>query len=501
MKRTLTALIAPILLLVSLVSPDAHGKTIRVLHVNDFHGFAEPYKPFGADDLLGGAAFLAAEVEWLRKEKPTLLLSAGDMIQGSNWANLSRGESVIELMNAMRFDAMVLGNHEFDFGPEVLEKRISEARFPVLGANVGGIKGIRPYIIREFGGLQVAILGVVTEETPVATHPRNVTAVQFLRPVETVRDLVAELRPHVDIIVVLSHLGHHQDRLLAERVMGIDLIVGGHSHTRVASPPLINNTLVVQAWEHGKALGVVDLEIKDGKTVNARGRLIEIRPMPFRENPEASIIVAKHQRRVSSLLDETIGYTSVDLDGENVRRRETNLGNLITDSIRESTGADAVILNGGDIRTSIRQGPVQVKHIYAALPFNDYLVVAKLTGSEIREALEHGVSALSEGAGRFPQVSGIAFTFAPSAHQGSRVKEILINGKPLEPEKEYTIATNDFLAAGGDGYKVFSRVFGREGGRAVYNDSSRLLRDIVVEYIRSKGEVAPVIEGRIRETL
>src|SRR4030043_426170 len=182
MKRWGTILCS--ILIFFLLISFGHGEElqIRILHVNDFHGFAEPYKPIGSDEMLGGIANLAARVEELRKEKLSLLLSAGDMIQGNNWTNLFQGESVMELINEMRFDAMVLGNHEFDFGQDVLRKRISEAKFPVLGANVEGIEILKPYVMKEVGGIKVAIIGIVTDDTPVSTHPRNVVGLKFISP-------------------------------------------------------------------------------------------------------------------------------------------------------------------------------------------------------------------------------------------------------------------------------------------------------------------------------
>jgi 2',3'-cyclic-nucleotide 2'-phosphodiesterase (5'-nucleotidase family) len=174
MKKLFTVGLNILFIFLSITFANGQPAEIRILHVNDFHGFAEPYKPLGSDELFGGIPYLAAKANELRKGKPSLLLSAGDMIQGNNWANLFQGESVMEWMNAMRFDAMVLGNHEFDFGQEVLRKRISEARFPTLGANVKGVEGLKPYVIKELKGIKVAIIGVVTEDTPASTHPRNV---------------------------------------------------------------------------------------------------------------------------------------------------------------------------------------------------------------------------------------------------------------------------------------------------------------------------------------
>ncbi|MGD9579466.1 MAG: bifunctional UDP-sugar hydrolase/5'-nucleotidase, partial [Syntrophorhabdus sp.] len=218
----------------------------------------------------------------------------------------------------------------------------------------------------------------------------------------------------------------------------------------------------------------------------------------------------KYQKRVDIVMNETIGEALVDLDGVNVRLQETNLGNLITDIMRKTAGADVAIINGGTIRTSIKQGPVKVSDVYAVVPFDNYIVSIKLTGKQIRDTLEHGVSAVEDEEGRFPQVSGLIFTYDRNGQRGSRVKEIFINGNALESEKEYAVATNDFLAAGGDGYKSFgdsvksSRDYAVIGGamkgeKLVYGDSGRWLRDVVADYIKTEKTVSPKVEGRIKE--
>jgi len=510
MKRTVLIVISLVLSLVCLATAGAEQQKIRLLYINDFHGFAEPYKPLGSDITLGGVAYLAGRVDKLREERPSLLLAGGDMIQGNNWANLFQGESSVEIMNAMKFDAMVVGNHEFDFGQEVLRKRIRAAEFPVLGANVEGFDLLRPFVIKEVGGVRVAIIGVVTDDTPVSTHPRNTVGLKFDKPADTIRKCIDELRGRADLIIVLSHIGYAADRSLAGNVKGIAVIVGGHSHTKLERPVVIDGTIVVQAWEHAKALGVLDLTLKDGKVIGFEGHLEEIRPTPGGEDKAVMAIVEKYEKRVSLALDEKIGTAAVDLDGENVRMRETNLGDFVADIIRKTAGADAAIINGGGIRTSINRGDIFVKDVYAVLPFDNYIVAVKLTGRQLRQALEHGVSAVERGEGRFPQVSGISFTYSPHASAGSRVKEVLVGGKPLDPSRMYAVATNDFLAAGGDGYTAFgeavreSNDFAVVGGmlkgeKLVYSDSGRWLRDVVIEYIKEYKTVAPAVDDRIKE--
>jgi 5'-nucleotidase / UDP-sugar diphosphatase len=510
MKRVMPVLILLMLFIFLLAPAGGEQHALRILHVNDFHGFAEPYTPLGSERVQGGIAYLAGEVRRLRAEKPTLLLAAGDMIQGNNWANLFQGKSTIEVMNAMKFDAMVVGNHEFDFGQEVLRKRIAEAGFPVLGANVEGFDELRPYMIKEVGGVRIAIIGVVTEDTPVSTHPRNAEGLKFDPPVDVVGKYIRELKGKADIIIVLSHTGYAADRTLAENVKGIDVIVGGHSHTKLEGPAKVGDALIVQAWEHAKALGVLDLTVEDGRISGYQGRLEEIKPVPGGEDRAVMAVVEKYGNRVNKVLDEPIGTAEVDLDGENVRKRETNLGDLIADVMRKTSGADAAIINGGGIRTSINKGEVRVKDVYSALPFDNYIVAVKLTGAQIRQALEHGVSAVEQGEGRFPQVSGLTFTYLPSAPARARVRQVLIGGGLLEPDREYSVATNDFLAAGGDGYTAFgdavreSKDFALVGGlmkgeKLVYSDAGKWLRDVVIGYIKEHKRIAPGVEGRIKE--
>ena len=482
---------------------------IRILHINDFHGFAVPYKPYGSDEAQGGLAYLAARADELRSEKPTLFLAAGDLIQGNNWANLFQGKSSIEAMNAMKVDAMVLGNHEFDFGQAVLKERIGEANFPVLGANVVGLSELKPYILKNMDGLTVAIIGVVTDDTPVTTHPRNVIGLQFLSPEETIKKYTQGLKGKYDIIVVLSHSWFSADTVLAKTVDGIDIIIGGHSHTKVEKPAIVGKTVIAQAFEHGKALGVLDLAIKDGKVVEVSGRLEPIKPTG-KSNRVVETIVAKYQQKVDAVMNEIVGEALADLDGANVRLKETNLGNLITDVMRKTAGADAAIINGGTIRTSIKKGPVKVSDVYAVVPFDNYIVAIRLTGQQIRDTLEHGVSAVEEEEGRFPQVSGLTFTYDLKGKKGSRVKEVFIGGVPLVADREYTVATNDFLAAGGDGYKAFGdsvksskdyAVIGgaMKGEKLVYRDSGRWLRDMVIDHVKMNKTLSPKVEGRIKE--
>lgn len=486
----------------------AEIKELRIIHINDFHGFARPQKLVGFEDEVGGAAWIASLAEELRKEKPTLFLAAGDMIQGDKWANLFKGESVMRLLNAMGIDAMVLGNHEFDFGQEVLRERIKEASFPVLGANVIGLEGAVGHVIKELGGLRIAIVGLISQDTPFTTHPRNVHGLKFVEPQQALKRELEAISSNVDIVIVLSHCGYSKDREIASKVPGIQVIVGGHSHTRLEKPVQINGTVIVQAWEHGKSLGVLDLSTEEGRLVSCRGGLLDIFPSRWPPEPRVLGIVDEHSRKLSHLMGTIIGTTKVDLDGENVSIRETNFGNLVTDLIREVTGAQVALINGGSIRWSIPQGPITLDLMYGALPFDNYVVTLKMRGRKLWEALEHGVA--GKGKGRFPQVSGIHITYCPQGEPGKKIREVKIGKEPMDLDASYWVATNDFIAAGGDGYSSFVGALEEGtaiknmggallGGTIVFSDPGRWIRELVAQKIKERAIISPSLEGRIVE--
>lgn len=519
-KITLFMMLAVMLLS---ASAWAEPRTIRILHVNDLHGFVHTSALPGMKEPLGGAPQLAGRISKLRAERPSILLAAGDMIQGESWANLTMGESVIDLMNAMRFDAMTVGNHEFDFGQAVLESRAAQAAFPLLAANVTGLGGVKPYTIIERGGLRIGIIGLVTEDTPETSHPDNTAGLRFSKPLERGAELVRELRGRTDLVVLLTHIGHAGDLALAKALagplsaaphssmrMGNLVIVGGHSHTRVEQPVRIGGNCVAQAWEHGKTLGVIDVTVDGGRIVACEGRLDEIRASTGDGDPAVARLVKRYDERLDDLLRREAGIAGVDLIQEGIRRRETNLGDLVADIVRQTAGAETAIINAGSIRTGVRRGQLTTRDIYAMLPFNNYVVAVRMSGRQLLETLEHGVSAIELGEGRFPQVSGLSFAFDPGRPAGQRVSGVSVGGTPLDTQRDYTVATLDFMAAGGDGYRAFGEAIRSSGdfsdlggalhSRAlVYNNPGVWLRDIVADWLRKQGNVSPVAGNRIVE--
>ncbi|MBI4763923.1 MAG: 5'-nucleotidase C-terminal domain-containing protein [Deltaproteobacteria bacterium] len=480
---------------------------LRLLYVNDFHGFAEPYQPSGSPGKLGGIAPLAGEVNRLRKERPTLLLAAGDMIQGNPWTNLFQGKSTIEVMNAMDFTAMVPGNHEFDFGQEVLKQRIREARFPLLAANVQGRPGLfYPYVLKEVSGLTIAIIGLITEETPITTHPKNVKGLTFSPVIEASQKVIRELGDKPDLVIALSHQGLPADIRLAQETSGIQIIIGGHTHTRIESPMKVKETLIVQAWEQAKVLGVLDLTIQDRKIIHYEGRLIPIRPDLQQPDPAVMEIVDRYKMETAAILQEVIGEAQVDLKGTGSRSQETNLGNWVADILRQETGADVALINGGSLRADILRGPIRIKDLFNILPFFNHPVVLKVSGRELKDIVEYGLSGQIGTGGRFPQVSGMQVSYNPSAREGRRITSFLVGEKKWDPQGWYSLATNDFLAAGGDGYDLLKRIMGEKDGdsshlasRVVLFDSGREIRAMVIDYLKNKKRISASVEGRIQK--
>jgi len=295
---------------------------------------------------------------------------------------------------------------------------------------------------------------------------------------------------------------------LAKAVAGIDIIVGAHSHTRIEKPMRINETLIVQSWEHAKVLGLLDVTVQDKKIVRHEGRQVVIGP--GRQQPDAAVarIVDRYRMQAAEILNEVIGEAEADVTGKESRSRETPLGNLVADVLREQTDANAALINGGGIRTDIPKGPVRMNDILAALPFPCHAVVLKISGRELKDILEHGISNPEGEEGRFPQVSGIQLTYRPSRPAGRRITGLTIRGKPLQPDAWYTLATTDFLAAGGDGYAAFTKILetmynkdedSAKTSRVLLIDSGRTIRDMVIQRIRERKTISAAMESRIQK--
>lgn len=477
---------------------EVESQSLTLVHVNDVHGRVKD------DDYEGAIGYprLKTMVDLLKAKDPNvLLLNAGDTVHGTTLVNVTEGETMINLMNVVGFDAMVPGNHDFNYGYKRLLELAEMADFPILGANIikeaDGSSDFEPYTIKEFEGFKVGIFGLGTDETKFKSHPKNTEGIKFEEPIDVAKKMVKELEEkEVDIIIALVHLGidgtsSTTSKELAEAVEGIDVIIDGHSHEILNE--IIGETLLVQSESYTKNLGVVELEIKDGKIANRNAFLINYEEaQDFEEDPLILEEIVKIEEINKPIVEEVVGKTIVDLVGErgSVRTGETNLGNMITDAMVKSTGADIAFTNGGGIRATIEAGDIKVNDILTSFPFTNTLAVIEVTGAELTKALERGVDSYPNEAGHFPHVSGFSYTFNPDKPVGERIVDVMVNGEAIKDDQVFKMVTNDFLAAGGDGYTMFEgKPFVAEGG---------LLSDVLIEYVKAaEGELEPKLEDRI----
>jgi 5'-nucleotidase len=472
--------------------------TVRVtlLQVNDVYQFAPVDQ--GARGGLARVLTLKKEIE---KQSPnTLFLLSGDTISPSVESITYKGAQMIDAWNAAGLDYSTFGNHEFDFGPDVLRQRMKESKFKWIAANVIDKKTGKTfgeaYVIREFDGVKVGIFGLTLEETQVTSKPGP--DIEFLNPCETARKMVTEIHARgVKTVVALTHLSMSEDKEVA-RCSGVDVIIGGHEHTLLESAS--GGAPIFKMTADARELGQIDLNIskRTGAVESIDWRVIPVTDK-IREDPQFAAI----NRKYGTLLKElsvVVGRSSVDLDARSAasRTQETNVGDFIADSFRAATGADVGLMNGGSIRADeiIAAGTLTKRDVLSILPFKNKVVKVELSGATLRQVLEHGVARSAEDAepGRFPQVSGVRFAFDARRPPGSRIVELSINGKPLDEKKTYTLAASDYIAIdGGDGYAMF-----KDARVLIPREQARFDSDVLQSVIVVKKVIAPKVDGRIK---
>jgi 2',3'-cyclic-nucleotide 2'-phosphodiesterase (5'-nucleotidase family) len=486
------------LLAIALAAPAAAEPVkLSLLHINDLDRIEES----GAR---GGLARLMTLVNRERAAaEHSIFTHGGDTISPSLLSGFDKGAHIIDLFNEAELDLMVLGNHEFDFGAAVTRERVAEARFQVLGANAIDstgtlIEGTLATWTREVGPYTVGFIGLTTPETPEISSAEGVT---FKPLVETARALSGNLRSNgADLVVALAHTGIAEDLELVNGDSGIDILLSGHDHLEITY--YNGQRAFVEAGSQGEKLMVVEVVMD---TVESRGKQVFTWEPQFRivstagVEPDAAMAakVQGYLDQLSKELDVALGKSSTPLDSRraSVRGGETAIGNLIADAMRQGVNADVAITNGGGIRgdkTYDAGVTLTRRDIQSELPFGNRTVKLQVTGEQLMEALEHGVSKVEEGAGRFPSTSGLAMTWSRSAAPGERVKSVTVNGKPLEMMATYTVATNDFMAKGGDGYIVFT-----EAKTLLDAAAAKYMATMVMDFVAAAGEVAPKIEGRV----
>ncbi|QDL93689.1 multifunctional 2',3'-cyclic-nucleotide 2'-phosphodiesterase/5'-nucleotidase/3'-nucleotidase [Paroceanicella profunda] len=505
----------------------AHAEyRLTVLHTNDFHSRFEPISKYdsgcGEEDntagkCFGGSARLATAIAEQREATPnTLLVDGGDQFQGTLFYTYYKGKLAAEMMNRLGYDAMTVGNHEFDDGPEVLRGFIDALEFPILMSNADISAEpqlsdvLKKSTVIEKDGQMIGLIGLTPQDTDELASPGP--NVHFSDPSEAVRGEVAKLAEMgVNKIIVLSHSGYKVDQKVAAEVDGIDVIVGGHTNTFLSNtsdkaegpyPTMVNGTAIVSAYAYGKFLGKLDVVFDDdGNVTSATGEPLIMDGNVVEDGPVKERI-AEAAKPLEEIRSEVIGSTAAPIDGskDSCRISECEMGVLVADAMLDRVkdqGVTIAIANGGGLRASIDAGEVTMGEVLTVLPFQNTLATFQLKGADVVAALENGVSQVEELAGRFPQVAGLKYTWNRGAPAGSRIKSVMVaDGEgwaPIDPETTYSVVSNNYMRSGGDGYKVFA-----EDGMNAY-DYGPGLEEVVAKFIEASGSYKPYTDGRITE--
>jgi 5'-nucleotidase len=466
------------------------GAPLTILQINDV------YSTVPVDGAGGLARVATLKQQLAAAGATTLMLLAGDFLSSSVASTIFKGEQMVAALNAAGLDVATLGNHEFDFGADILLQRMAEARWQWVVANVidrttgKPVGGAAPYIVRTFGTLKVGIIGLTSTE---GASGDRVPRIEISDPMRAAaRYLPMIRREGVDVIVALTHLTFDEDRELAQRFPEIDLIVGGHEHFPITAT--VNRTLISKAGSEAKFVARIDVAKRAG-AVERHHELIPV-TSALPDDPTTAEIVNAYETKLGAGLDTVIGTTRAPLEGTSPRLRtsETNLGNLVADAVRTAARSDIAMVNGGGIRGDrVHQpGPLTRRTLIEIHPFGNVVSTLSVPGRVVTAALEHGVSRLPASAGQFPQVSGLTFRVNPEAAAGSRVSDVRVQNAPLDPNRTYTLAIPDFLLAGGDGYTMFKGqtvLVGPEAGPT--------MASALENYVAERREVAPEVEGRI----
>ncbi|NOD98830.1 multifunctional 2',3'-cyclic-nucleotide 2'-phosphodiesterase/5'-nucleotidase/3'-nucleotidase [Ruegeria sp. HKCCD6228] len=502
---------------------------LTILHTNDIHSRIESINKYDSTcdaegeaegKCFGGVARLKTMVDARRDalaDQNVLLLDAGDPFQGSLYYTTYKGAAEAEFMEAIGYDVMAVGNHEFDDGPEGLASFIDAVSFPVISGNLdlsssAELKDkVGNHVVLDVGGQKVGIISALATDTVETSSPGK--DVIFQDEIESLQADVAALQDEgVNIIIALNHVGLAKDLEIAEQVPGLDLVVGGHSHTLLSNtqegaagsyPMMVGDVPIVQAYAYSKYLGEITLTFDDdGNLISAEGEPILL---DASVTPDADIAarVAEMGAPIEEMKQRVVANSAAAIEGDRAicRVQECEMGNLVADAMLARVaeqGAQIAIANSGGLRASIDEGEVTMGEVLTVLPFQNTLSTFEITGQTVIDALENGVSQVEEVKGRFPQVAGLRFTWDPSVapNEGRIIDVMVAEGDgfvPIDPNKTYLVVTNNYVRNGGDGYSMF------EGDDKNAYDFGPDLADVTAEYLAENAPYQPYVDGRIQQ--
>lgn len=499
-------LLAASLLIVSAAVTLSHSEEslcrskLTLLHLNDTHGHYDSEKS-QKDGIQGGFARAMTVIDGIRRTcerdgRTTLSFMAGDLFSGTAYGAVFKGSLGVRLINAMEFSAMTVGNHEFDYGLENLTLSLAPSmKFPLLSSNIRYQDGrllFKPFVVIEMPGQECEILvfGLTTDSTPQLTFPRNVKGLVFDDPIDMARRIVQEHGKN-RFVIALTHLGIEKDKQLAALCKGINVIIGGHSHTALTEPLKIGETLICQAGAYTSWVGRIDLDVTGNRVEKYSGELIKL-DGNVDPDPTIDSIIDEHKSKMSPFFTEVVGSSAISIDGslEAVRSSAPNdMGILVAHVMARATGAEAGIINAGAIRDGLKIGPITNADVYGILPFQNFVKKANLKGSDVEAALRRSLALPAKSGGKL-QVYGLKYQIS-----GEDVHIREVGSRPYSPEDNYAVALTDFILSGGDGYSDLA-----SKSVSVAQDGM-LLSQIFADFIKEKKEISENLLQSLRQSL
>jgi 2',3'-cyclic-nucleotide 2'-phosphodiesterase (5'-nucleotidase family) len=501
-------IIAAILLFLALGTAAAKDwQHLVILHTNDIHGHLPQEEAWWINPNfpppIGNAAAVATIIKEERQKAEQngwgfMLLEGGDIFQGTPLGEFTKGQAVIDFMNLMGYDAMTVGNHDYDKGQDILKDLIANAEFPVLGANLldsasgKTIDYLKPYTVIERAGLKIGLFGLITHYLRGMATPEHIQSLDIAKESATAKQMVDSLKAqNVDLIIGLLHTGYRHDKAIADTVAGIDVIIGAHSHTglRQAYEDPKHHTIIVQTFGNLTTIGKLDLLIDPAskQIVGYNSELKELFTEAVPQDTMVDRVVAEGTAQAEKGFDEPLGEALVDMK-RGGGDKESSIGNFVCNAMMDATGADIAFQNSAGIKADILKGEITYRNIYKVDAFGNYLVTMDMTGSQVIKACETSVL----GYHAIFQVGGLEMTYDTKKPVWHRVVSVNVGGQPIDTAKAYKVVTNNFLGAGGGNYKIF-----QEGTNRA--DTYIQLRQAMSEYVKKRSPIDVEIEGRINK--
>ncbi len=478
----------------SFVKPST-SRTLTILHTNDMHASFIPHDAVWVKEspkpLVGGMKELEFRVDSIRTLKQNvLLLDGGDVMTGNPISDMmhkgAEGGALYEMMNMLKYDAACLGNHEFDISQENVRKLLKVANFPFMSANLVNDKNEFPvnnkdYVILERGGLRIGLFGLMLQGLAGVVNQNNIAGIKVLSPEETAQKIIDKIDAETDLIIAITHIGIEDDTVLAANVHGLDIIVGGHSHTRLTKPRIVNGVVIVQAGARCENVGVLDITVEDDKVVRHDGKLILL----WARNDRPRTALSSFVDSVNSEIEKTFNEVLAELKDDWERGRgESNVGNFLADAQRSAAKADVAFMNTNGIRANISAGPLTRRELFEALPFRNVLVTFQLSGKQLKDAVLFGLQA-----GDALQTSGLKGTWKKNANGAAEFMKLEVGGKPVDDKKMYVCAASDFMVGQGKKY------FGMDVPAPSF--SKQTLFEAVANEVRKAKIISTKVEGRL----